>query len=83
MVFNLAANAKIDANATCGDSRPETYCKLVEHVPEPPQNGYRYEHHLCQNHWSKCVCGEGGGKARPPLLRKYSVSVKIAGKVKI
>ncbi|XP_054719082.1 laminin subunit alpha-1-like [Uloborus diversus] len=31
-VNNLAANAIINANATCGESEPEVYCKLVEHV---------------------------------------------------
>ncbi|GIY93998.1 laminin subunit alpha-2 [Caerostris extrusa] len=31
-VHNLAANAIISANATCGESGPEVYCKLVEHV---------------------------------------------------
>ena len=31
-IFNLATNAIIEATATCGDSGPETYCKLVEHV---------------------------------------------------
>ena len=31
-VGNLAANAIIVSNATCGQKEPETYCKLVEHV---------------------------------------------------
>ncbi|KRZ89656.1 Laminin subunit alpha-2 [Trichinella sp. T8] len=31
-IFNLATNAIITANATCGESGPENYCKLVEHV---------------------------------------------------
>nr|XP_042897336.1 laminin subunit alpha-1 isoform X3 [Parasteatoda tepidariorum] len=31
-VNNLALNAIISANATCGESGPEVYCKLVEHV---------------------------------------------------
>ncbi|KAG1688578.1 Laminin subunit alpha-2 [Nymphon striatum] len=30
--LNLATNAIISANATCGVGRPEKYCKLVEHV---------------------------------------------------
>ncbi|XP_064486467.1 laminin subunit alpha lam-3-like [Ornithodoros turicata] len=30
--FNLAANAGITVNATCGETAPETYCKLVEHI---------------------------------------------------
>ncbi|XP_065805141.1 laminin subunit alpha-1 [Labrus bergylta] len=32
-ILNLASNAVISSNATCGDSGPEVYCKLVEHVP--------------------------------------------------
>lgn len=32
-IFNLASNAVVSSNATCGDPRPEVYCKLVEHVP--------------------------------------------------
>ncbi|XP_014675870.1 PREDICTED: laminin subunit alpha-2-like, partial [Priapulus caudatus] len=39
VVFNLAAHATITSNATCGIGRQETYCKLVEHVPQPPHNG--------------------------------------------
>ncbi|XP_067126672.1 LOW QUALITY PROTEIN: laminin subunit alpha lam-3-like [Centruroides vittatus] len=31
-VFNLATSAKITTNATCGETGPENYCKLVEHV---------------------------------------------------
>ncbi|KAK2859738.1 hypothetical protein Q5P01_004358 [Channa striata] len=32
-MLNLASNAEISSNATCGDPEPEVYCKLVEHVP--------------------------------------------------
>ncbi|KAM4543486.1 laminin subunit alpha-1 [Fundulus diaphanus] len=32
-IFNLASNAEISSNATCGEPEPEVYCKLVEHVP--------------------------------------------------
>ncbi|KAF0028671.1 hypothetical protein F2P81_019758 [Scophthalmus maximus] len=32
-ILNLASNAMISSNATCGDPEPEVYCKLVEHVP--------------------------------------------------
>ncbi|XP_048872059.1 laminin subunit alpha-1-like isoform X2 [Brienomyrus brachyistius] len=32
-IFNLASISQISTNATCGDLVPETYCKLVEHVP--------------------------------------------------
>lgn len=32
-ILNLASNADITTNATCGDPVPEMYCKLVEHVP--------------------------------------------------
>ncbi|XP_061661394.1 laminin subunit alpha-1 [Syngnathoides biaculeatus] len=32
-ILNLASNAEITSNATCGDPEAEVYCKLVEHVP--------------------------------------------------
>ncbi|XP_053570910.1 laminin subunit alpha-1 [Bombina bombina] len=32
-ILNLASNADITANATCGEKGRETFCKLVEHVP--------------------------------------------------
>ncbi|XP_071006528.1 laminin subunit alpha-2 isoform X1 [Oncorhynchus clarkii lewisi] len=32
-VLNLASMADISTNATCGETGPEMYCKLVEHVP--------------------------------------------------
>ncbi|KAK9952854.1 hypothetical protein ABG768_016886 [Culter alburnus] len=32
-ILNLASNAEITTNATCGEPLPEMYCKLVEHVP--------------------------------------------------
>ncbi|XP_068198951.1 laminin subunit alpha-2 isoform X1 [Antennarius striatus] len=35
-VLNLASMAHISANATCGSSGPEMFCKLVEHVPGQP-----------------------------------------------
>ncbi|XP_053447622.1 laminin subunit alpha-2 isoform X1 [Nycticebus coucang] len=35
-VLNLASNALIMTNATCGEKEPEMYCKLVEHVPGQP-----------------------------------------------
>ncbi|XP_067402830.1 laminin subunit alpha-2 isoform X3 [Emydura macquarii macquarii] len=35
-VLNLAANAIITTNATCGETGAEMYCKLVEHVPGQP-----------------------------------------------
>ncbi|XP_042555133.1 laminin subunit alpha-1 [Dipodomys spectabilis] len=35
-ILNLASNAHISANATCGEKGPEMYCKLVEHVPGRP-----------------------------------------------
>ncbi|NWJ04763.1 LAMA2 protein, partial [Crypturellus undulatus] len=35
-VLNLATNALITANATCGEKGREMYCKLVEHVPGQP-----------------------------------------------
>ena len=42
-VFNLAADATVTANATCGQLEPEIYCKLVEHVyVREPQCGVSY-----------------------------------------
>ncbi|XP_075388834.1 laminin subunit alpha-1 isoform X1 [Tenrec ecaudatus] len=35
-ILNLASNAHISTNATCGESGPEMFCKLVEHVPNRP-----------------------------------------------
>nr|DBA26649.1 TPA: hypothetical protein GDO54_010888 [Pyxicephalus adspersus] len=35
-VLNLASNAIITANATCGENGPEMFCKLVEHVHRQP-----------------------------------------------
>ncbi|XP_058412658.1 laminin subunit alpha-1 isoform X1 [Diceros bicornis minor] len=35
-ILNLASNAHISTNATCGEQGPETFCKLVEHVPGRP-----------------------------------------------
>ncbi|XP_044280734.1 laminin subunit alpha-2 isoform X5 [Varanus komodoensis] len=35
-VLNLASNALIMTNATCGERGPEMYCKLVEHVSGQP-----------------------------------------------
>ncbi|KAJ8010618.1 hypothetical protein DPEC_G00076940 [Dallia pectoralis] len=32
-ILNLASSAEITTNATCGETGPEMYCKLVEHVP--------------------------------------------------
>jgi hypothetical protein len=44
-VFNLAADADVTSNATCGQSAsdgPEIYCRLVEHVYiREPQCGVR------------------------------------------
>uniref|UniRef100_A0A8C3EBE2 Laminin subunit alpha-2 n=1 Tax=Corvus moneduloides TaxID=1196302 RepID=A0A8C3EBE2_CORMO len=36
-VLNLASNALITTNATCGEKGREMYCKLVEHVPGQPE----------------------------------------------
>ncbi|XP_038603188.1 laminin subunit alpha-1 [Tachyglossus aculeatus] len=35
-ILNLASNAHIRTNATCGEKGPEMFCKLVEHVPGRP-----------------------------------------------
>ncbi|XP_059355199.1 laminin subunit alpha-2 isoform X1 [Carassius carassius] len=55
-VLNLASMAEIMTNATCGETGPEMYCKLVEHVPGRPvknpqcrfcnlKSDYDYERH--------------------------------------
>ncbi|XP_073788195.1 laminin subunit alpha-2 isoform X3 [Danio rerio] len=55
-VLNLASMAEIKTNATCGETGPEMYCKLVEHVPGRPvknpqcrtcdlNSDYDYERH--------------------------------------
>lgn len=44
-MFNLAANAEVTTNATCGQLEPEIYCRLVEHVyVREPQCGVRLLH---------------------------------------
>ncbi|XP_062987367.1 laminin subunit alpha-1 [Elgaria multicarinata webbii] len=35
-ILNLASNAHISTNATCGEKGLEMFCKLVEHVPGRP-----------------------------------------------
>ncbi|KAJ8033997.1 Laminin subunit alpha-2 [Holothuria leucospilota] len=37
-VFNLATRAVILSNATCGETKSEIYCHLVEHVPDQEIN---------------------------------------------
>ena len=37
-VFNLASQAEITVNATCGQEKEEMYCRLVEHVRRRPMN---------------------------------------------
>lgn len=36
-ILNLAERSRITTNATCGEDRPEYFCKLVEHVDLMPQ----------------------------------------------
>uniref|UniRef100_A0A0N5CEW4 Uncharacterized protein n=1 Tax=Strongyloides papillosus TaxID=174720 RepID=A0A0N5CEW4_STREA len=54
-IFNLATNAKITANATCGQRGPEQFCKLVEHIiGRSPQCDYcdannKYKRHPIEN----------------------------------
>ncbi|KAM9839751.1 laminin subunit alpha-1 [Aulostomus maculatus] len=57
-ILNLASNALITSNATCGDPEPEVYCKLVEHVPgQPIQNP----------HCSKCDANSVLSKEHHPI----------------
>jgi len=44
-VFNLATNADITTNATCGEREAEPFCKLVEHVKRRP--GDRIQCGIC------------------------------------
>ncbi|XP_072235081.1 laminin subunit alpha-1 [Leuresthes tenuis] len=57
-IFNLASNAEIGSNATCGDPEPEVYCKLVEHVP-----GRRIKNPHCP----KCDAKSVLSKERHPI----------------
>ncbi|XP_061568927.1 laminin subunit alpha-1 [Cololabis saira] len=57
-IFNLASNADISSNATCGDPEPEVYCKLVEHVP-----GRRIKNPHCP----KCDANSVLSKERHPI----------------
>ncbi|MED6259669.1 Laminin subunit alpha-1, partial [Ataeniobius toweri] len=57
-IFNLASNAEISSNATCGDPEPEVYCKLVEHVP-----GRRIKNPHCP----KCDANSVLSKERHPI----------------
>ncbi|KAK5850322.1 hypothetical protein PBY51_014581 [Eleginops maclovinus] len=59
-ILNLASNAVISSNATCGDPEPEVYCKLVEHVPR----------RLIKNpHCSKCDANSLLTKERHPITK--------------
>ncbi|XP_023930165.1 laminin subunit alpha-1-like [Lingula anatina] len=60
VIFNLATEADITSNATCGETGPETYCKLVEHVKQLMMKNYQcgicdangdlpYQRHPIQN----------------------------------
>ncbi|XP_026219418.1 laminin subunit alpha-1 [Anabas testudineus] len=57
-MLNLASNAEISSNATCGDPEPEVYCKLVEHVP-----GRRIKNPHCP----KCDANSVLSKERHPI----------------
>ncbi|XP_028288319.1 laminin subunit alpha-1 [Parambassis ranga] len=57
-ILNLASNAVISSNATCGDPEPEVYCKLVDHVP-----GRRIKNPHCP----KCDAGSALSKERHPI----------------
>ncbi|XP_063063630.1 laminin subunit alpha-1 [Engraulis encrasicolus] len=57
-ILNLASNAEIDANATCGDPHPEMYCKLVEHVP-----GQRIRNAQCR----RCDARSANRKEQHPI----------------
>ncbi|XP_054153012.1 laminin subunit alpha-2-like [Oppia nitens] len=46
-VFNLATGAIITVNATCGETGPEYYCKLVEHVLKRPSDTTPGQCNIC------------------------------------
>ncbi|XP_012581228.1 PREDICTED: laminin subunit alpha-1 [Condylura cristata] len=57
-ILNLASNANISTNATCGEKGPEMFCKLVEHVPGRP-----VRHAQCR----VCDGGSSNPKERHPI----------------
>uniref|UniRef100_A0A8B9RAB4 Basement membrane-specific heparan sulfate proteoglycan core protein n=1 Tax=Astyanax mexicanus TaxID=7994 RepID=A0A8B9RAB4_ASTMX len=57
-ILNLASNAEISTNATCGEPLPEMYCKLVEHVP-----GRRIRNPQCRT----CDANSANLKERHPI----------------
>ncbi|XP_068200121.1 laminin subunit alpha-1 [Antennarius striatus] len=57
-ILNLASNAAIDSNATCGDPEPEVYCKLVEHNPR---------RRLKNSHCLRCDANSVLPKERHPI----------------
>ncbi|XP_010636969.1 laminin subunit alpha-1 isoform X1 [Fukomys damarensis] len=57
-ILNLATNAEISANATCGEKGPEMSCKLVEHVP-----GRRVRNAQCR----LCDANSANPKERHPI----------------
>ncbi|XP_031440246.1 laminin subunit alpha-1 isoform X2 [Clupea harengus] len=57
-MLNLANNAEITSNATCGNPRPEMYCKLVEHVP-----GRRIRNSQCRT----CDANSANPKEQHPI----------------
>uniref|UniRef100_A0A4X2L7R5 Laminin subunit alpha-1 n=1 Tax=Vombatus ursinus TaxID=29139 RepID=A0A4X2L7R5_VOMUR len=57
-ILNLASNAHISTNATCGEKGPEMFCKLVEHVPGRPVKNAQ-----CRI----CDCNSASPKERHPI----------------
>ncbi|XP_062847310.1 laminin subunit alpha-1 [Trichomycterus rosablanca] len=57
-ILNLASNADISTNATCGDPVPEMHCKLVEHVP-----GRRIRNPQCRT----CDANSANPKEQHPI----------------
>lgn len=62
-MLNLASNAEISSNATCGDPEPEVYCKLVEHVP-----GRRIKNPHCPKCDANSVLSKGTMRTRTSIL---------------
>ncbi|XP_055952530.1 laminin subunit alpha-1-like isoform X1 [Argiope bruennichi] len=67
-VFNLASSSVITVNATCGETGPEVYCKLVEHV-------YRKNE---RDRESQEQCGECDARSSNPD-KKHPIEYAIDG----
>ncbi|RWS09264.1 Laminin subunit alpha-2-like protein, partial [Dinothrombium tinctorium] len=49
-IYNIATGSVITANATCGETEPEFYCKLTEHIEREPQCSICDANEACKQH---------------------------------